>query len=151
LKLHPDPNKKADVLGRIRGIQEYLAMHELTVARFYHTMRQAPQAAQGRTEEILNKYPSFSQFDEALFLHARSMADQEDTETASQDLTRLVKFYPKSEYRGKAEAMLRSWNKMIPEVDAAKMAEPGPEKQGLFKDLVGAVSGPKITTSRRRE
>jgi outer membrane protein assembly factor BamD len=144
LKRHPESNKKADVEGRIREIQEYLAMHELVVARFYYNMRQAPQATQGRTEEILNKYPNFSHFDEALYYHAKSLADQEDTETASQDLTRLLKFYPKSEYRNKAEEMLKKWNKAIPEPDAARLAEPAPEKAGFIKNLVGAVTGPRI-------
>src|SRR5579862_3921544 len=51
LKSHPNSSKKADVEARLREIEEILAMHELWVARFYYTMRQASQAAQGRTEE----------------------------------------------------------------------------------------------------
>ena len=65
-------------------------MHELKVARFYFDIRESAQAAQLRTEEILNKYPNFSRFDEALYLHARAMEIQEDTETASRTLAQIV-------------------------------------------------------------
>lgn len=149
LRRYPDSDRKEDVAELMGGVQEILAMHELKVARFYYTHREAAQAAQMRTEEILNKYPNFSRFDEALWLHAKAMADQEDTETASQDLTRIVTNYPHSEYRAQAEEILKKWGKPVPEPDPAKLAEAPPEGKGMVSRFVGFMFGPKIETSSK--
>ncbi|HEY6330842.1 MAG TPA: outer membrane protein assembly factor BamD [Blastocatellia bacterium] len=143
LRLHPDTDKKDEVEGRIKEVQEYLAMHELKVARFYYDLRKSPQATQMRTEEILNKYPSFSRMDEALYYHALSMATQEDTETASQDLTRLLKEYPKSDYASKAKQHLEAWKKPIPDPDPEKLAEKT-ESKGIVHNVMETVFGPKV-------
>ncbi|HEY7910650.1 MAG TPA: outer membrane protein assembly factor BamD, partial [Blastocatellia bacterium] len=87
LRRYPNTDGKQQVEQMMEEVQEILALHELTVAKFYFERREAAQAAQMRTEEILNKYPNFSRFDEALWLHARAMEIQEDTETASRDLS----------------------------------------------------------------
>jgi outer membrane protein assembly factor BamD len=145
IRLNPNSAKKPEVEGRVDEIQELLAEHELKVARFYYEKREAALATQMRTEEILNKYPHYSHFDEALYYHAKAMADQEDTETGSQDLTRLIKLYPKSEYRAKAEQMLKKWNKPVPEPDPEKLAEAGPEKKGMVPRFLGFVMGPHVS------
>jgi hypothetical protein len=98
-----------------------------------------------RTEEILNKYPNFSRFDEALFLHAMAMADQEDTETASQDLSRLIRNYPHSDLRQKAEELLKKWNKPVPEPDPARLAEAPPDGKGFVPRFFGFLFGPKVS------
>jgi hypothetical protein len=77
------------------------------------------------------------------------MADQEDTETASQDLTRLVRSYPHSEFRGRAEELLKKWGKAVPEPDPTKLAEGPPETKGVTSRLFGFVFGPKIDTSAK--
>jgi len=144
LRLHPDTDRKDEIQARLKETQEYLAMHELKVARFYYDLRKSPQATQMRTEEILNKYPTFSHMDEALYYHAMSMATQEDTETASQDLTRLLKEYPHSDFANKAKQHLELWKKPIPDPDPAKLAEK-PDKQGLVPKFMGFVFGPKVS------
>lgn len=150
LRRHPNTDQRESVEGRITEIQEYLAMHELKVARFYYNLRNAALATQLRTDEILNKYPNFSRFDEALFLHARAMADQEDTETASKDLSRLITNYPHSEYRQKAEELLKKWNLPVPGPDAQKVAEGPPEGQGFIPRFFSFVFGPKVSNLSSR-
>jgi hypothetical protein len=130
-------------------VQEILALHELKVARFYFELREAPIAAQMRTEEILNNYPKFTRFDEALFLHARAMANQEDTETASRDFARIVMSYPHSEFRERAEATLKKWGKPVPEPDPARAAEPRPETRSMPARIAGFLMGPRIDTSNK--
>jgi outer membrane protein assembly factor BamD len=147
LRRYPDTDRKEATEALMTEVQEILAMHELKVARFYFNRRESAQAAQLRTEEILNKYPNFSAFDEALWLHARAMADQEDTETASRDLTRLVRSFPRSEFRPKAEELLKKWGKPVPEPDPSKLEEAAPEGKGLPSRVFGFVFGPKIDTS----
>lgn len=142
-----ESKQKAEPL--MNKVQEILAMHELKVARFYFVIRGSAQAAQMRTEEILNKYPNFSRFDEALFLHAKAMELQEDTETASQNLARIVAGYPHSDYADKARETLKKWGKPVPEADAAKVAAPGPDSPGLPSKLLGLVAGPHIDTSSK--
>jgi outer membrane protein assembly factor BamD len=149
LRRYPNTDKKVDANSLMIEVQEILAMHELKVARFYFEIRESAQAAQMRTEEILNNYPNFSRFDEALWLHARAMADQEDTETASADLARIVSNYPHSEFRPRAEELLKKWGKPVPEPDQAKLAEAPPENKGLPSRVIGFVFGPKIETSNK--
>ncbi len=149
LRRYPGTDKKEDVEGMMTDVQEILAMHELKVARFYYEHREAAPATQGRTEEILNKYPNFSLFDEALWLHARAMADQEDTVTASHDLERIIQSYPFSEYRPKAEEMLKQWGLPVPEPNPDKLAAGPPEGKGLPSRVFGFVFGPKIDTSNK--
>ncbi|MCI0490186.1 MAG: outer membrane protein assembly factor BamD [Blastocatellia bacterium] len=147
LRRFPNTDKKAEVEARTAQVQEILAMHELKVARFSYELRNAAPGTQLRTEEILNKYPNFSRFDEALWLHARAMADQEDTETAGRDLARIVRSFPHSEYRPEAEALLKQWGMPVPEPDPEKLAEGPPDGKGMASRLVSFVFGPKIDTS----
>jgi len=149
MRRYPNTDKKDDIEGLMNDVQEILAMHELDVARFYYVHRESAQATQGRTEEILNKYPNFSRFDEALWLHARSLEMQEDTETASRDLTRIVTSYPHSEFFERAKETLQKWGKPVPEPDPAKVAAPAPEGKSLPAKFAGFMFGPHINTSAK--
>src|SRR6266481_8716072 len=137
LRRCPDAESKQKAEPLMNKVQELLAMHELKVARFYFVIRGSAQAAQMRTEEILNKYPNFSRFDEALFLHARAMEIQEDTETASRDLARIIASHPHSEYAERAKETLKKWGKPAPDPDPAKIAEAPADGKGLPSRLVG--------------
>ena len=148
LRRYPDTDAKDQAEQLMGQVQEILAMHELKVARFYFNLRESSTAAQMRTEEILSKYPNFSRFDEALFLHARAMENQEDTESASRDLTRIVTSYPHSEFADRARETLKKWGKPVPEADPAKVADT-PEGKGLPSRLVGFMFGPHIDTSSK--
>jgi len=147
MRRYPTSEKKERTEQMMNEVQEILAMHELKVAHFYFDIRQSATATQGRTEEILSKYPNFSRFDEALWLHARSLELQEDTETASQNLQRLVANYPKSEFAERAKDTLKKWGKPVPEADPAKVAEPGPEGKSMPARFAGFLFGPHIDTS----
>ena len=149
LRRYPNTDSKEQVEQLMNQVQEILAMHELKVARFYFDIRESAQAAQLRTEEILNKYPNFSRFDEALYLHAKAMEIQEDTETASRDLARIVASHPHSEFAERAKETLKRWGKPVPDSDPAKLAEPAADGKGLPSRLVGFMFGPKIDTSNK--
>src|SRR5262249_14187802 len=149
LRRYPNTDKKEVVETRMNEVEEILALHELKVARFYFNIRESSVAAQMRTEEILNNYPHFSRFDEALYLHARAMENQEDTETASHDLARIVTSYPRSEYRDKAAEKLKQWGKAVPEADPEKASAPAPEGKSMPSRIVGFLLGPHIDTSNQ--
>lgn len=149
LRRYPNSDQKAETEKLMNDVDEILALHELKVATFYFTIRESAQAAQMRTEEILNKYPNFSRLDEALFLHARAMELQEDTETASRDLSRIVTSFPHSDFAERAKDTLKKWGKPVPEPDPAKLAEAAPEGKGLPARVAGLVFGPRIDTSSK--
>lgn len=149
LRRYPNTDRKELLEERMSDVQEILAMHELSVAKFNFERRQAMAGTQYRTEEILNKYPNFSRFDEALWLHAQTMAIQEDTESASNDLTRLLTNYPKSEFVEKAKEMLNKFGKPVPEADPAKIAEAKTEDKSMVSKVTGLFFGPKIDTSNK--
>jgi outer membrane protein assembly factor BamD len=149
IRRYPDTDAKEQAEQMMSQVQEILAMHELKVARFYFELRESSTAAQMRTEEILSKYPNFSRFDEALFLHARAMENQEDTETASRDLTRIVTSFPHSEFADRARETLKKWGKAVPEADPAKVAEGQPDGKGLPGRVLGLMFGPHIDTSSK--
>ena len=149
LRRYPNTDAKEQVEQLMNQVQEILAMHELKVARFYFDIRESAQAAQLRTEEILNKYPNFSRFDEALYLHARAMEIQEDTETASRDLARIIASHPHSEYAERARETLKKWGKPAPDPDPAKVAEAPADGKGLPSRFVGFMFGPHIDTSTK--
>lgn len=149
MRQYPNTDKKEETEQLMNQVQEILAMHELKVARFYYELRESAQAAQMRTEEILNKYPNFSRFDEALWLHSRALSDQEDTETASLDLARLVTSYPHSEYVERAKETLKKWGKPVPEIDPARASAPAPEGKGLVSRAGNFLFGPHIDTSTK--
>ncbi|HYL97440.1 MAG TPA: outer membrane protein assembly factor BamD, partial [Blastocatellia bacterium] len=145
IRLHPDSLRRKEADERLSEVQEYLAMHELKVAKFYYQVRQAPQATEQRTEYILKNYPNFSHMDEALYYHARSMADQEDTETAAGDLTRLLREFPKSDFSGKAKDFLAKWKRPVPDPDPVKVsAAAETKKQGMVPRFMGFVFGSHV-------
>jgi outer membrane protein assembly factor BamD len=149
MRRYPNTDLMQQVEQAMNQVQELLALHELKVARFYFEIRESAQAAQLRTEEILNKYPNFSRFDEALYLHAKAMEIQEDTETASQNLARIVASYPHSEYADRAKQTLKKWGKPLPDADPAKVAAAQPDGKALPSRLVGFMFGPHIDTSSK--
>jgi hypothetical protein len=77
------------------------------------------------------------------------MEMQEDTETASQNLARIVASYPHSEYREKAAEKLKSWGKEVPDLDPAKANEPPPDSKSMPARVVGFLMGPHIDTSNK--
>src|SRR5712692_1113903 len=149
MRRYPNTDAKKQAEQLMTEVQEILAKHELKVARFYFVIRGSAQATQMRTEEILNKYPNFSRFDEALYLHSKSMELQEDTQTASENLAQIVANYPHSEYADRAKETLKKWGKPVPEPDPAKVAEAPPGGKGLPSRLVGFMIGPHIDTSSK--
>src|SRR5215471_8040250 len=116
IRIHPESPQRKQSEERLAEILETLADHEMKVARFYYDQREAPEAARQRTELILNKYPNYSRFDEALYYHALSVADY-DTQTAGHDLSRLIKGYPRSQYSSQAASLLEGWGLPVPQPD----------------------------------
>lgn len=94
----------------------------LDVARHYFKLKKAYRASLARCEEIIAGNPTYSRIDEALYIAgmsslylARGKGKQPSTMPAEKHLadardylSRVVKEYPESEYRKKAEEELQS-------------------------------------------
>jgi outer membrane protein assembly factor BamD len=67
----PDSKLVPEAKQRLLEVQEVLGEREFRVGRFYY-MRESYPAAEARLESLVDKYPLYSQADEALFLLGQS-------------------------------------------------------------------------------
>jgi outer membrane protein assembly factor BamD len=133
---HPSTELKKRAEDQLWEVREILGMHELKVARFYYTHRQAYKASAGRTREIVDKFPGFSRMDEALYLLAVSMFEQEDTEQAIDYFSRLCRYYPQSEYYEDSVGYLKRLDAAVPE---AAPEDEQPKMRGKTPGLMGSI------------
>jgi outer membrane protein assembly factor BamD (BamD/ComL family) len=94
----------------------------LSKARHYFRMKKAYRASLSRAEEIVAGYPMFTRLDEALYIAGMSslyLSENKGKQPATtpadklrddarEYLSRLVKEFPESEFRGRAEDELKS-------------------------------------------
>jgi outer membrane protein assembly factor BamD len=131
LQEYPETELKPRAEAQLWEVREILGMHELKVARFYFTHRQAYKASADRTKEVIDKYPGFSRTDEALYILGISMFEQEDSDSAIDYFSRLARNYPQSDYYDDAVAYLKRLDAPVP--------DPAPE--GERPALVGKTPG----------
>ena len=128
---------RPEIEARLAQVQQVLGLHELDIARFYFNNRQAYKAAEGRLTDVVKKYPQFTYRDEALYLLALSLIEQEQPEEAAQYLIDLLRNIPNSEHAGKAKEYLEKLGKPIPEPANDDPAPPRPGMLGKFGLLIG--------------
>src|SRR5262249_21172549 len=121
----------------LKLVQQNLALHELDIARFYNDNRHAYKAGESRLRDIVNNYPFFSYYDEALFRLGVALIEQEQPEEASEYFTRLVRDYSKSELAGKGKEYLEKLGKPIPEPSNDNAAPERPSMMGKFGLIIG--------------
>ncbi|MEJ7578865.1 MAG: hypothetical protein WKF74_17850 [Pyrinomonadaceae bacterium] len=123
------PNVKAQGVSRspdpstVRNPEEEkLSMHDLIVARHYFKQKKAYRAALDRCLDIFTRTPNFSRMDETLYLAAMSnllLSEKKGKQTPSVPVeklreeartyfARIVKEYPDSSFRSRAEDELRN-------------------------------------------
>jgi outer membrane protein assembly factor BamD len=108
----------------LRNVQEILADGEFGIARFYYTKKDY-RASLARLVEVTERYPLFSESDEALWMmgdvyqRARQTVKNEDDKNHWADLAakcynRIVQDYPSSALVGGAKDRLKAMNMPIP-------------------------------------
>jgi outer membrane protein assembly factor BamD len=120
----------------LKTVQQVLGLHELDIARFYFN-KQAWKSSEGRLRDIINQYPSFSYYDEALYTLGVTMIAQEQPEEAADNFTRLVRDFPNSEFSGKGKEFLERLGKPIPEPSNNDPAPVRPSFVGKFTLILG--------------
>jgi outer membrane protein assembly factor BamD len=138
--------------GRLREVQDSLAMHNLQIARFYGD-RYAGQKGglkgeQDRLKEIVEKYKNFCLMDEVLFRTGWTYQQEEEPDEAAKYYQQLVRDYPNSDYVDKAKDQLNIIGAPIPEPDPIKKTLPVCEKPTFMQNMMQQISGTaNVTTS----
>ena len=119
LQQYPKTSLRPIVEDRLREVQESLAMHNLTIARFYGDKaiqgKGGLKGEQSRLKEIVEKYPCFSYNDEVLFRLAATFQLEEEPDEAAKYYQQLIQGYPDSEYNDKAREQLNIIGAPVPE------------------------------------
>jgi outer membrane protein assembly factor BamD len=113
-------------------VQEVLAESEYKIARFYYVKEDFPASA-ARLVEMVDRYPLYSQSDEALWMlgnvydRAKQLSKNEDTKNHFADLAakcygRIVEDYPLSTRVQESKTRLTSMGMTVPATDPTALA-----------------------------
>jgi outer membrane protein assembly factor BamD len=114
----------------LRETQEVLADGEFRVAQFYFLKGpQSYRASLARLDEIIDRYPLYSQSDRALWMAGAIYEKAERREVADKLYARLVREYPNSRLVPDAKGKLKSAGIPIPQPDPAALARAVEERK----------------------
>ncbi|MGC2422158.1 MAG: outer membrane protein assembly factor BamD [Candidatus Acidiferrales bacterium] len=151
----------------LRDVQETLASGEYKIAHFYYVKRDYPASA-ARLVELSERYPLYSQSDEALwtlgdiYMRAKQVSKNEDDKNHWADLAglcygRIVQDYPLSGHAGDAKSRLKAMGMPVPAADPDALArmkreqmyekEHGQHAALLRSPLKIFNSGPNVSTA----
>ncbi|MGH9452714.1 MAG: outer membrane protein assembly factor BamD [Terriglobia bacterium] len=154
LQKYPDNPLMPTVKARLREVQEILAEGDYEVARFY-VMRGANKAAESRLEEILNKYPNFSEGDQVLWYLGQSLDQLKKPNEAMPYYARIISDFPLSSRVDDAKQKLAAAHLLIPKPTEAILARAQADasrhvNHGLFHRVEGAfTSTPDFSATLR--
>ena len=116
----------------LRNVQQVIADGEYQIGRFYYMKPDYPAAA-ARLMEVAERYPLYSQSDDALWMLGniymidRKYTKNEDVKNQWSDYAakcygRILRDYPLSEHAADARAQLKAMGKPVPAADPHAMA-----------------------------
>lgn len=116
----------------LRNVQEVIADGEYKIGRFYYLKPDYPAAA-ARLTEVVERYPLYSNSDDALwmlgnvYMIAKKYSKNEDDKNhwadyASKCYTRILRDYPLSDHAAGARSELKSMGMPIPAADPHALA-----------------------------
>ncbi len=160
IQQYPDSKLLPEAKQRLLEVQEVLAQREFGIGRFYF-IRMSYPAAIARLRTLVDRYPLFSQADEALYMLAQSYEGQitniraskmreTDKATAIQALTknateaydRILTRYPVMERAEDARRRLEALHQAVPKPTKEAIAlnrkeEDSRRSMGMFGHLMG--------------
>ncbi|HVB35296.1 MAG TPA: outer membrane protein assembly factor BamD [Patescibacteria group bacterium] len=148
---YPKSRWTAQAMQRLRDVQEVLAEGEFEVASFYN-LRRAYGAAAARLLDLTERYPLFSQADEANFMLGKIYEKSEHNNFAARFYSKIVRDYPLSSFAPQAKSRLVALGFPVPPPDPKALARMRDEEKyiherpGLVRQALGIVrSGPDIS------
>jgi outer membrane protein assembly factor BamD len=135
----------------LRDVQEVLAEGNFRVASFYYT-RAAYRAAGARLIELTNRYPLYSQADQANWMLGQIYEKGEHNEIAARYYARIVKDYPLSSLAGDAKNKLVKFGVPVPPADPTAVArmqkEQSADRPGRVKRTMTFLkTSPDVSTA----
>jgi outer membrane protein assembly factor BamD len=131
---------------RLKEVQDNLVLHNLYIGNYYYTLsvdqkKGGLKGAQSRYREILDKYPSFSFMDEALYKLAVTYLLEEETDQAARYFQDIVRNYPNSPWVEKSKEQLGIIGAKIPDPDPSRNTVLPPEKASFFANFKNQLFG----------
>jgi outer membrane protein assembly factor BamD len=137
----------------LRDVQEVLAEGNFRVASFYY-IRTAYRAAGARLIELTNRYPLYSQADQANWMLGQIYEKGEHNEIAAKYYSRIVKDYPLSPLAGESKNKLVKFGVPVPPPDPTAVArmqkEQSADREGRIKRTMTFLkTSPDVSTAAR--
>jgi outer membrane protein assembly factor BamD len=160
---YPDSKLVPEAKQRLLEVQEVLGAREYSIGRFYY-MRQSYPAAIARLNSLVERYPLYSQVDEALFLLgqayegeiavvrskpanevAKARMIEEFTKKASDAYSKIISRYPMMNRVEDAKKRLAALHRPIPTPTPAAIAQNKAEEDsrrttGMVSHVLGGFS-----------
>ena len=121
LDRYPDSAYAADARTHLQEVREFLADHELGIARFY-ILWNNPLGAESRLRHLLASYPDTEKSAEGLAIFADHFRSRGDLQRAATAWATLVRQYPQSSFAERAQEELAE----LAEADVRPPDEPLP-------------------------
>ncbi len=146
LQQYPKSLLRQEAESRLREVQDNLGLHNLIIANYYYKQsvdykKGGLKGAQSRYNEILDKYPSFSFMDEALYKLAVTYLIEEETDQAARFFQQIVRDYPNSEWVKKSKEQLELLGASIPEPNPERMKVLPPEDVSFVQNFRNELFG----------
>jgi outer membrane protein assembly factor BamD len=154
LEKYPSSPLVPQAAQRLRDTQEVLAEGNFRVARFYY-VRGGYRAAGARLLELTNRYPLYSQADQANWMLGQIYEKTEHNDIAGRYYSRIVKDYPLSPLAGDAKNKLVKFGVPVPPADPAAVArmqkdEAAGDRPGLINRSIEFLkTTPNVSSSSR--
>ena len=151
LEKYPNSSLAPQAEQHLRDVQEVLAEGNFRVASFYYT-RAAYRASGARLIELTNRYPLYSQADQANWILGQIYEKGEHNDIAARYYSRIVKDYPLSSLAGDAKNKLVKFGVPVPPSDPVAVArmqkEQSNSRPGLVKRSMGILkTGPDVSAA----
>ncbi|MBZ5552468.1 MAG: outer membrane protein assembly factor BamD [Acidobacteriia bacterium] len=153
LAQYPKSQYAPEAQQKLREVQEVLAEGNFEVGRQYF-LRRSYRAAMDRFRETLQKYPDYSGQDKTLWLLAQSFERTNNDRGAAETFSKIIQYFPSSDYFDKSKERLADLNMPIPATDpkAVEVAQQE-EANRAHKGMMGHVWGmmrksPDVTLAR---
>jgi outer membrane protein assembly factor BamD len=148
IQQYPDSKLLPEARQHLREVQEVLAEREFRIGRFYY-LRESWPAAIARLKSLTDKYPLYSQADDALMMlgdayerdaqmvkntripeAAKARLMQEYLDGATAAYSRVVSRYPAMDRSGDARSRLKAMNRPVPTPTQEAIAQNKAELEG---------------------